>query len=95
MIPAKSLRSKQQHGKNRKNRQGNHFLNDLELPEIKRAAVFRITDPVGGNLKTVFKQGDSPTKQNDSRQTPVAEPVHFFKFQMPVPGKSHKYIRED
>ena len=50
-----------QHGKRHKNREGDHFLHDLELGNAEPS--LGVSDPVGWDLKQIFKQGDAPTDQ--------------------------------
>ena len=74
-----------QDGKNRKHRQGNHFLNSFELSrgEFVRA------DAVRWNLETILKESDTPTCEDDlpQRLTPVLK--------VAIPRKRHEDVRED
>lgn len=47
-------------GKQREDRQGDDFLNDLELDEREGAAVAFKADSIGGHHEAVFKQCDRP-----------------------------------
>lgn len=48
-----------------------------------------MSDPVGGHLKHVFKQGNSPADECGDNPRPVGKIS-----QVAVPGKGHKYIAE-
>ena len=48
------------------------LLNDLQLNEVERTAVFHKTYAVGGNLATVFKEGNHPRESDDANEWPVA-----------------------
>ena len=61
VVPAESFRFEKQDREDGENGQRDDFLDDFELPEIERTAVFRIADPVCRNLKAVFEQRDAPT----------------------------------
>jgi hypothetical protein len=71
-------------GKGYKNQQGDDFLEDFQLGHI----IGGMTDPVGGDLNHVFKEGDAPT--DDRGQKPG---LGGQAFQVPIPGKGHKDIR--
>lgn len=45
--------------------QRQEFLDDLELPEIERSAVFDETDSVRRNHEAVLDQRDTPAEEND------------------------------
>jgi len=74
-----------QDGKNRKHRQGNHFLNSFELSCVE----FVGTDAVRRNLETILKESDAPTCEDHlpQRLTPVLE--------VAIPRKRHEDVRED
>src|SRR6267142_3532608 len=72
-------------GKNRKHRQGNHFLNSFELSCVE----FVGTDAIRRNLETILKESNAPTREDDlpQRLTPVLK--------VAIPGKRHEDVRED
>lgn len=92
MIPAESFRLEKQDRKSCKDSQRNNFLDYLELPKIERTAVFRVTDPIGRDLKTILKKCNAPAKQNDRRNAEPGKPRHLLKFQMSVPSEGHKDV---
>jgi hypothetical protein len=49
-----------EHRKSGEHRKGNHLLDGLEFGR----RINRIADPVGGNGKAVFDEGDEPAGQN-------------------------------
>ena len=93
VVQTECFRLEQKNRKDGKNNERDDFLNDFELPEIKRTAVCRVADTVGGNLTTVLKKSNSPTNQNDHGQSKSGEPTHLAEFQMSVPRKCHENIR--
>ena len=84
MIPAQSG-AKVERGKNSEHRQRNDLLNHLELNRREAA----ISEPIGGNLKAILKEGDAPADEDDLPQRLLP------KLQMPIPGNRHKDIGED
>ena len=73
-------------------RKRNRFLDDLQLHQAEGSAVDAATDVVGGNHKAVFKEGEPPGGEDDKNQRPVSADVHFFEFEVAVPGKCHKDV---
>ncbi len=92
MIKPKGFRFEEYECKHRENREGNHFLNYLELHERKRAAIFFKSDAVSRHLKNIFKKRDAPANQNNAEQTQMLKPGQFFKLQVPISGEGHKRI---
>ena len=76
----------------RKDRQGNSFLNDFQLHQAEWTAVDAAANAVGRNHKAVFKEGEPPGSEDDENQRPVGADVHFFKFEVAVPSKSHENV---
>jgi len=72
-----------QHRKYGKHGEGDGLLNRLQL----RSGECVRANSIGGNLKTILGEGNSPTDQNDLEQGRLAI------FQMAVPGKRHENIR--
>ena len=48
------------------------LLDDLELDEIERSAVFDEAQSVGWYLTAVFKEGDTPGEYDNGEEWPVA-----------------------
>ena len=69
--------------KDDKHDQRDDFLEDFELIAIENAKA----DPVGGNLKAVFKKGDAPGNQDRKPKWTVLK-----IFEMAVPGVGHERI---
>ena len=76
-------------------RQGDGFLNDLELHEGERPSVNAATHGVGGNHEEIFDEGDTPGGENHQNQRPVGADVHFFELEVAVPGCGHKDVTDD
>lgn len=68
----------------RKNSQSNDLLNRLEL---NRRELVR-TDSICRHLKAIFREGDDPADDNNFKKRGLAI------FQVSIPGKGHKNIRE-
>src|SRR6267154_2048558 len=83
VVPLQLL-AKIQHGKNRKHRQRNHFLNSLEL----RRREFVRADAVRRNLETILEESDAPTRQDDLPQRLATV------FEVAIPCKRHEDVRE-
>ena len=92
MIQPECFITKNNEGKKSKDNQSNYFLNDFQLPKIKRATKFVKSDSVGRHLKYIFEQSNSPAEKNYRWETPVTEPAKFFEFQMAKPSNGHKCV---
>ena len=92
MVDPKSFTFEKYNCENCKNRECDNFLQNFQLPEIKRSAVFFETDPICRNLKTIFEKRNSPTDKDNRSQTQIVKPIHLFEFEMSVPRKSHKCV---
>ena len=92
MVPVEGLSLEQEVGHDGENRQGNHFLDHFQLDERERTAVLREAHPVGGNHKGVFKEGDTPGKEDDANEGPVVRHLHLLQFQVSVPGQRHEDV---
>ena len=55
-----------------------HLLNDLQLHQIERAAVFDVSDPVGRDLRTVLEERNSPREQDYKYEWPACGNLHFL-----------------
>ena len=60
MVPLQGLSLEQEHRDERKDRQGDDFLDDFQLHEVERTTVFRKTDAVGRHLGAVLEKSDAP-----------------------------------
>ena len=60
MIPLKGLSLEHDCNKDSKYCQRYYFLDDFQLHEVERTAVFYESDPVGRNLSAVFEECDTP-----------------------------------
>src|SRR5712672_4137240 len=83
IVPLQLL-AKVQHGKNRKHRQRNHFLNSFEL----RRREFVRADAVRRNLETILEESDAPTREDDLPQRLATV------FEVGIPRKRHEDVRE-
>ena len=72
--------------------QGDDLLNHFQLHKVERTSIAGEPDPVGRDLSAIFKEGYGPREKDDPYQRPACGNLHFLKFQMPVPGKCHKYV---
>ncbi len=69
-------------GKEGEGKEGEDFLYDFELCD---GEVF-VADTVGGDLKAVFDQGDSPTGKDDH------EDWFIFELEVTIPSKVHENV---
>ena len=75
--------------------QGEEFLDDLELPEVERTAVFDEADAVGRHHETVLDECDAPAEENHQGQRELAEPRRALQLQVTVPRERHEHVRTD
>ena len=93
MVPLERL-SLEHHGhEDCEDRQGNHFLDDLELHKVERTAVLDKADAVGRHLCAVFKKGHTPREEDDKDERPACRDLHLLKLQVTIPCECHEYIR--
>lgn len=95
MIESESFILEKDQGKNNKHNKRNDFLNHFQLNKRKWPAIFRITNPVGGNLQRILEQGNSPANKNDGYKAEVLAPAHFLKLQVAVPGERHEGVGQN
>ena len=60
MVPLEGLSLEHYSYHDSKDRKGDHLLDDLQLHEVERTAVFYIADSVCRHLCAVFEEGHSP-----------------------------------
>jgi len=92
VVPVERLALEQDGGEHGKHNQGDDFLYDLELHQREGAAVAYKADAVGRNLAGIFGQRNAPRKEDDAKQGPVVNLVHFLKLEVAVPGKGHENV---
>ena len=63
MVYSKGFGFENKQGEDRKNNQGDNLLNDFELNKRKGASIFFKSNPIGRNLKNVFKKCNPPAYQ--------------------------------
>src|SRR5215475_529488 len=83
IVPSELL-SQVSDGENRKDDQGDDFLDSLELSRGKLVG----PDPVCRHLETVFREGDQPAQDDRHPQRRLAES------QVSIPRKGHENIRD-
>jgi hypothetical protein len=54
------------------------FLYDLQLDEVKGAAILDEADTVGGYLATVLQKGNAPREYDNAKKRPVAAGARFL-----------------
>ena len=94
MVPLDRLPFEQEGDDDRKDGQGNHFLDDLELHQVERPSVALEADPVRRDGEAVFEEGDAPGKQDDEDERPARGDFHLLELEMPVPGERHENVRK-
>ena len=92
MVPLQGFALEEEDYHDGEDRQGDRFLDDLELDQAEGTAVDSGSDPVGRDHQGIFQQGDAPGKQNHQNQRPAVGDVHFRKLEMAVPGQRHEDV---
>lgn len=95
MVPVQAFAFEQERSEHGEDYQSDYFLQDLELNQGERPAVALESNPVGRDLESIFKQGNSPRKQDNRKQRPMGTDFHFLQLQVPVPCKSHENVRDN
>ena len=95
MVPPQFGAFEAEKAKDGENRERNHLLQHFELNEREWAAIAIKPDAIGRHLKAIFKQGQSPRKQNDGIERPIGAVARELQLQMAIPCKSHEYVRHD
>ena len=95
MVPLKGFVVENGCCDDRKYRQGDGFLDDLELHEGERPSVNAAAYGICGNHEEVFDEGNTPRRENHQNQRPVGADVHFFEFEVAVPGGGHKDVTDN
>lgn len=93
MVPAKSLASHTYEHKEREDREGNHLLNHLELPQRKGASEGGRTESVGRYHEAVLGKGDAPRNEDDGDKPQLFE--FGLEGDLAIPGQGHKGVRND
>ena len=60
VVPVDGLSLEDEEDDNGEDREGDDFLDDLELDEIERAAVLGVADAVGGDGQAVLEESYAP-----------------------------------
>lgn len=68
VIDAEGFVFEENDGEYGEDRQRDNFLNDFQLPQVERSAVFTEADPVGRHLERVLKKRNTPTDENYANQ---------------------------
>lgn len=92
VIPPEAFGLEKQRAEQHKNHQSNDLLNDFQLHERERSAVFLKPDAVCRHLKTIFEECDAPAKKNDTDEGQGMKPRNVFHPQMSIPRKSHENV---
>jgi len=95
VIPSEGFCFEKEQGEQHKNNQGNNFLHHLKFYETERASIAFKAYFICWYLKTIFKQGDSPTNKDNADERQRFKPFYFLELQMSVPGKGHKHIAQN
>lgn len=96
MVPMEAFPLEKQYDEDRKDYQGNHFLDDLELNEAERTSVDLRTYPVGRYHETVFQKGNTPGHKYHEYEGPILDGwVDLGELQLSVPGEGHENVGAD
>ena len=80
MIPLQGFVFEKDQGEHGKDQQGNDFLDDFQLYQRKRPAVFPVAQSVGGHHQAIFHKGDEPARQNQSQQPRLIKKLVVLEF---------------
>ena len=95
MVPLQGLVLEHEGDDDSEDGEGDDFLDDLQLHEGERAAVFDEAYPVGRHLGAVFEEGHSPGEEDDKDEGPSGGDFHFLQLEMAVPCEGHEYVGGD
>lgn len=95
MVESQCFTFENEDGNQSEDRKRDELLDDFELPQIKRTAIVYVTDSVCRNHKAIFKQGNTPAKQNNHGKGELAKPSRVLQSQMAIPCKCHENIGTD
>ena len=95
VIPVDGLTLEDERDDDGEDRQGNDFLDDLELDEAERTAVEGVADTVGRDGEAVLEECYAPGEQDDQYERPARGYLHFIQFEVPVPCERHEDVRAD
>ena len=68
MVPMKRLTLECRGTKQDENNQSNDLLYHLQLHQAERSSIVAKPNAIGRYLEAILKQGQEPTKQNDTEQ---------------------------
>ena len=71
MVPVQVIALKHDVRNDCKHSQRDAFLNNLQLHQRERAAIFDESEAIGRHLTAIFKEGDAPRESNHAYQRPV------------------------
>lgn len=86
MIPAQGFRFKKYQGKDHKNADRNHFLDNFELEHVERPSRGIASYFIGRYHQRILQQSNAPADEDRWNEANVLE------LKMPVPGNRHKSI---
>ena len=95
MIPLDGLAPEDEGDDDGEYREGNHFLDNLQLHQVEGAAVSLETNAVGGHGEAILKEGNAPGEKDDEDERPAGGDFHFLQFEVTVPGERHEHVRKD
>ena len=93
VVPTEGVGAHEEEREEGEDREGDDLLQDLELPDRKRAAELGGAEAVGRHLEAILEEGDAPTQQHDDGQPEAFEPR--LESDMPVPRQRHEGIGDD
>lgn len=92
MVPMEFLALKHKHRDAGENREGHHFLEDLEFEEGERAAVFLEAYTVSRHHKAVFEESDSPGEKDHAEKGPVFRNAGALELKVSIPCEGHERV---
>ena len=93
MVPVEALTTETYDGEEGEDDEGDDFLHYLQLHQGIGATVALESNAVGGDLKTVFEEGETPRDEDDDEDGGFAlEDTDILQFEMAIPRENHKDI---
>lgn len=95
MVPVEGFTLEEEGDNQSEDNEGDNLLDHFQLHKAEGAAVTGEAETVGGNLGAIFKECQSPRKEDDQNKWPAGGDLHLLKLQVAVPGECHEYVGKD
>lgn len=92
MIPMEFLPREEKHCDDGEDGKGYNLLDHLELNQGEGTTVVDKPHSVGGDLETIFQEGDAPGEENDADKGPAGSDTGIVEPQMTIPSERHEDV---